>query len=499
MYRILDNIDSTLKDKDIYINVKENATEFNKKITNYFSLILSNRLTFILETHNEEYNKILQIFGFIFIKPNILSQNLYQNNSDSDNNKKYLKIKMMCSWCSSIDLCKLWNKMIPDNSNIKLTDKDDADYFIIVNKPCDNSYYNASKTIVLRMEPDTETNYIWNNWYKSKKDFMWFLDLDKFRNNSEWHLEKTYDDLFTQHPNKTKLLSSIVSSLYFMEGHKFRIDFLKFIEDKINIDIYGKNNNFKFKNYICPLPPYNKNDGILPYKYTFISENCSMNNYFTEKIIDAILGECLCFYWGCKNIDDFIDKQAYIVLDETNFDKSFNIIKNAISNNEWEKRIDVIRKEKTKLLSHLSFYPRINSFISISDMKLHILFSGINLSDEKTNKRYNNIKCKLEKEGIYRYDFINQDNNEEGIFLNFNSNIDLCLNFIDHLCEAHSEIKEYKYLYLRNDKYINENEDENNGTYITRCIKTNSESPDCFIRKKGIFDYITKKILIYKK
>ena len=38
------------------------------------------------------------------------------------------------------------------------------------------------------------------------------------------------------------------------------------------------------------LPPLNKNAGILPYRYTIAVENNAEINYFTEKIIDGIVG-----------------------------------------------------------------------------------------------------------------------------------------------------------------------------------------------------------------
>ena len=56
---------------------------------------------------------------------------------------------------------------------------------------------------------------------------------------------------------------------------------------------------------------------------------------------------------------------AYIQLDMNDFDKSFNIIVNAIEKNEWEKRINIIQKEKYKILNELQFLPTLHKIINI--------------------------------------------------------------------------------------------------------------------------------------
>ena len=55
---------------------------------------------------------------------------------------------------------------------------------------------------------------------------------------------------------------------------------------------------------------------------------------------------------------------AYIQLDMNDFDKSFNIIVNAIEKNEWEKRINIIQKEKYKILNELQFLPTLHKIIN---------------------------------------------------------------------------------------------------------------------------------------
>jgi hypothetical protein len=47
-----------------------------------------------------------------------------------------------------------------------------------------------------------------------------------------------------------------------------------------------------------------------------------------------------------------------------NFEESISIVKKAIEEDWWSKRIDVIRKEKEKILNKLGFFPRLQDFIN---------------------------------------------------------------------------------------------------------------------------------------
>jgi hypothetical protein len=101
-------------------------------------------------------------------------------------------------------------------------------------------------------------------------------------------------------------------------------------------------------------------------------ENNQETNFITEKIWESLLCETLCFYWGCPNLSDYIHPLAYIELDMNDFEKSFQIMKNAIENNEWEKRLPIIREEKKKVLNCYNFYPTLSRVIhSIREMDIY--------------------------------------------------------------------------------------------------------------------------------
>jgi GR25 family glycosyltransferase involved in LPS biosynthesis len=325
--------------------------------------------------------------GGIYIKNSIL--NLEHNNK--------IRIKLLCNWCSSKTLCYEWKHMMsdPENlvwNNIEFTWEDyNIDFYIIINKPLNNSeIFIKERTIVFHMEPwcyDMTQNWgvkSWGVW--SRPDPTKFLHVrthDKYYNNAFWQLSTTYPEFKRMSIKKTKILSSICSSKYFDPGHIKRIDFLKYIDERgeVPMDIYNHDNDHKFKNYVGPHPPNFKDAGILPYKYYFMAENNVEYNFITEKIWEPIICESLCFYWGCENVLDYIDSQAIIILDLDNFEASYQIVKNAIINDEWSKRIEIIRREKQKILDYFQFFPTVERVL------LHDLGMYAGITTEEVNYR----------------------------------------------------------------------------------------------------------------
>lgn len=297
-------------------------------------------------------------------------------------NKSKLEVKLICGWRSGQDLLKCWSRMFrtpytwsQHGVEFSFTGDDDAecDFYIICNNTQHHKpgiHYEPSKTIVYRMEPLIETEPRFNNWIppNKKEDFLYFLEHKDFRNNTEWWLTNNVTELDQTIINKEpgNCMSAVISGKYETGGHKYRVDLAKYLESNtdIKMHIYGFNNTHKFKNYIGPLPQTNKDEGLLKYKYTFAVENTNINNYFTEKITDAIVAECLCFYSGCDNIETFIDPRAFIRL-PSDMKQAADVIREAISNNEWGKRINIIRREKKKIVNHYGCFTRACSLINM--------------------------------------------------------------------------------------------------------------------------------------
>lgn len=287
--------------------------------------------------------------------------------------KKTIRIQLLCHWCDSPEIKKLWDKMSEGSGkwgNIE-TVCDNPDYYVVINKPFGEPKIDKKKTIVFQMEPYMPNKkHIWGEWAEpDKREFLKVFSHDTDYNNNEWHLSKTYFQLvrdpIIKNPKISNKISVIVSGKYIDYGQTKRIDFIRFLEtkDDIEIDVYG-DNRWGYKNYRGSLPSHCKDDGLFPYKYTFNAENNEIKNYYTEKLIDGILSECLVFYWGCPNIRELLDPKAYVQLTLNNFEIDYHIIKTAIRDNWHSQRLPYIRECKNKILNETQFYPRLEKFLN---------------------------------------------------------------------------------------------------------------------------------------
>ena len=280
---------------------------------------------------------------------------------------KIIRIKMICNWCNSKELCYEWSNMCEKGllwQNIEITWEDDnIDYYIIINYPQNkDNFYIPKKTIIFQMEPWVAVK-TWGEWsYPDESKFM-FVASHKNHLNAVQLQIRTIPVIF---PQRYDNILSILSSKNHDDGHKKRINFIKHLESR-NIDlihVYGRENYHKIKNYKGCVIDDSKEKCFEKYKYTFQSENNMEYNYATEKIWESICCECLCFYWGCPNLEEYIDSRCFIRLDLNDINNSINTIQQAIREDWWSQRIDIIRKEKDKILNKLGFFPTIKKIIS---------------------------------------------------------------------------------------------------------------------------------------
>ncbi|MCT8977271.1 hypothetical protein N4T77_11715 [Clostridium sp. CX1] len=266
-----------------------------------------------------------------------------------------IKIKFHANWCSDYEIREHFNRCTTNNDytwkNLFITLDDDYDFFVIMNHPQHNNF-PPSKTIVFQCEPES-TRMCWGNFYKpDSKAFFKVYDTEHNHNVDKWFIGLNYQQLLNGNFSKNKVMSGIVSGIYNLEGHVDRFNFLKYLDKLPFYEHFGKGDLGFLKSFKGYLP--NKEDGLISYRYHFNAENVYEKNYFTEKIIDPILCECLCFYDGCPNIEEFIDSRAYIKINLKKPDESLETIKWSIENNEYEKRIPFIKKEKEKLMNELN-------------------------------------------------------------------------------------------------------------------------------------------------
>ena len=104
--------------------------------------------------------------------------------------------------------------------------------------------------------------------------------------------------------SKDRDISLIASAKCDHPGHKLRHEIVNHIQaSNLEIDILGRG-----------YAPFDKkSDGHARYRYSVVIENVREPNYFTEKLIDAILCDCVPIYWGCPNIEEFFGTEGMIL------------------------------------------------------------------------------------------------------------------------------------------------------------------------------------------
>lgn len=180
-------------------------------------------------------------------------------------------------------------------------------------------------------------------------------------------------------PVKDKVMSVITSQKNFMPDHKRRLNFINELKKRYynQIDFYGHGG--KVLN--------DKAEGINSYKFHLCFENSSSNTYWTEKLMDPILGYSVPVYYGCKNIETFFEK-GIIKIDLNDFDNSLIEIDNILSNSEfiYEKMKSDLVVNRNKILNKLNLISFINDFF-FDNVKEQILSV-----DSITIKSFNSFK-----------------------------------------------------------------------------------------------------------
>lgn len=266
-----------------------------------------------------------------------------------------MKVKITGFWDNDFALYERFKGYTLGNSSWKgmeLVTDDKYDMLVILTRPHhDCKEYDSKKAITLLTEPPATATLIPHETSEVMSMYLPLPFFDSFHKN-DWDL--------LQQPKiaKSELLSSVTSELNYLEGHKARRQLIAFLDQRIaeGFDLWGKKytNDFlvNLKSYRGELK--NKYDALWKYQYHFACENSFIQNYFTEKIVDPIIAECLCFYDGCENIEDFIDERAFVKIDIFNPLLSIEKMIDVIDANEWNKRIKYIRQQKKRLLNDLN-------------------------------------------------------------------------------------------------------------------------------------------------
>lgn len=81
------------------------------------------------------------------------------------------------------------------------------------------------------------------------------------------------------------------------------------------------------------------------YEFVLVIENSRHANYFSEKLLDALLCRCVPIYWGCTNVGDFFDAAGVIQAGDRVEDVAAAIL--SISSEDYACRAEAIERNCT--------------------------------------------------------------------------------------------------------------------------------------------------------
>jgi hypothetical protein len=97
-------------------------------------------------------------------------------------------------------------------------------------------------------------------------------------------------------------------------------------------------------------PMDDKAEALAPYRYHLAVENHMAPHHITEKLTDAFLGRCLAFYAGAPNATDYFPPESFIPIDIDDPERVAEIIRKAIRDDEWAKRLPAIEEARHRIL-----------------------------------------------------------------------------------------------------------------------------------------------------
>jgi hypothetical protein len=128
---------------------------------------------------------------------------------------------------------------------------------------------------------------------------------------------------------KNKIVSMVSSKKRSCSLHRFRYRLAKKLAQAKIVDVYG----IEQWTHI--------NNTLDDYMFSIVIENNSINNYFTEKLLNCFAVGTVPIYLGCRNIDAFFDKDGIIQVGRwTNFKR----LVTGLTREAYYSRMDAIKK-----------------------------------------------------------------------------------------------------------------------------------------------------------
>ena len=291
--------------------------------------------------------------------------------------KKTWRIMVTCNWCDPEALLSELQAMSQHFVNLKykLVTQYPADFHLVLNYPWGPAP-KSNTTLIYHLEPSgiNTTNMVgsktWGVWAQpSAHDFFHVCTPHEHRfTPAFWQLTHiTPEPLIGQRKNHINI---ILSQKYNDPGQKFRVDFIRYLEQQndpdIHINVYGRENYHCLHSWRGPVTEA-KEYYITGVNYYLSIENNREEYYITEKFWEPILCETLPIYFGCTNIDKLLPSTTGLITLGDNFSDNLLILKQLVTTHGRDARYDWIRTIKDWVFSTHNIFSQIERQITYCD------------------------------------------------------------------------------------------------------------------------------------
>lgn len=277
-----------------------------------------------------------------------------------------------------------WWRQLPNNKideQIEIITDDSADTYdyLVIYGACGETINLRKKSIrTVFVSPEPRIVYRYNEDYLAQ--FDWLITTDKLCKHKRpiftqvglpWHIGAydesgslsdsplTFSDLQKLFPEKTKLCSVICSNKTMTQEHKDRLDFVMKLKERFKneIDVFGRGFN--------EIP--DKSTALLNYRYHIALENCSVDNYWTEKLADPYLALTYPIYYGCPNLAEYFDVQSFTHIDIKKPELAFEKIEALLHSDHSEQTAKPLISARNFVLEKYNFFYYIAELIKKLD------------------------------------------------------------------------------------------------------------------------------------
>jgi hypothetical protein len=205
---------------------------------------------------------------------------------------------------------------------------------------------------------------------------IWYYGYSIVRDKSH---RLTYDEIQQITPiAKTKTISTVCSGRQGrLTMHHKRFHFTEKLKKQVpELDIYGHGVK----------PMYDKAEALDPYKYHIVIENHVFRHHLTEKLPDAFLGYTLPFYHGCPNAADYFPRDSFIPIDINDLDRTVDIIRYTLANDEYKDRLPYIIEARRRVLEEYNLFAVLEREITKRNKGIKTSLPGGEIMDRQTLK-----------------------------------------------------------------------------------------------------------------